>query len=73
MLHLFDYNRYNQKLKDIAFNNKVYLAFVNPKNTSKIGKQKYSDKMKLTVHQSASYVIARRYQGFKDNLKVTKS
>lgn len=73
MLHLFDYNRYKQKLKDITFNNKVYVYLVNPKNTSKIGKQKYSDRMKLTTHQAAAYVIARRYQGFKDNLKVTKS
>ena len=69
MLHLFDYSRYKQKLKNIAFNNEVYLAFVNPKNTSKIGKQKYSNRMKLTTHQAAAYVIARRYQGFKDNLK----
>lgn len=73
MLHLFDYSRYKQKLKDIAFNSKVYLAFVNPKNTSKIGKQKYLDRMKLTVHQSAAYVIARKYQGFKDNLQITMS
>ena len=40
---------------------------------SKIGKQKYSNRMKLTTHQAAAYVIARRYQGFKDNLKQTKS
>ena len=70
MLHRFDYSRYKQKLKDITFNQKVFLAFVSPRNTSKIGKQKYSNLKKLTVHQAASYVIARRYQGFKDNLKL---
>lgn len=41
---------------------------VNPKNTSKIGKQKYSERMKLSAHQSASYVIARKGQGFVDKL-----
>lgn len=70
MLHRFDYSRYKQKLKDITFNQKVFLALVSPKNTSKIGKQKYSNLRKLTVHQAASYVIARRYQGFTDNLKL---
>ena len=70
MLHRFDYSRYKQKIKDITFNQKVFLALVSPRNTSKIGKQKYSNLRKLTVHQAASYVIARRYQGFKDNLKL---
>ena len=73
MTHTFDYSRYKQKIQDISFNNEVYVHLVNPKNTSKIGKQKYSDRMKLTIHQAAAYVIARRYQGFKDNLKQTKS
>lgn len=69
MIHLFDYSRYKQKLKDICFNNKVNLHFVNPKNTSKIGGQKFAKRMKLSIHQSASFVIARRYQGFKDKYK----
>ena len=34
--------------------------------TTKIGKQKYSSNKKLSTHQAASYVIARRGQGFKD-------
>ena len=73
MTHTFDYSRYKQKIQYISFNNEVYVHLVNPKNTSKIGKQKYSDRMKLTIHQAAAYVIARRYQGFKDNLKQNKS
>ena len=28
--------------------------------------------MKLTSHQGASYVIARKYQGFIDKLKTTQ-
>ena len=72
-MYFIRYNRYKQKIQDISFNNEVYVYLVNPKNTSKIGKQKYSDRMKLTAHQAAAYVIARKYQGFKDNLKQTKS
>lgn len=71
MLHSFDYSRYKQKLKEISYNQKVFLWFVSPRNTSKIGKQKFCNRMKLTVHQAASYVIARRYQGYKDILKQT--
>lgn len=72
MLHLFDYHRYKQKLKDITFNNKVVLLLINPKNTTKIAKQKFCNQRKLTSHQGASYVIARKAQGFKDDLKPIK-
>ena len=72
MLHLFDYHRYKQKLKDITFNNKVVLLLINPKNTTKIAKQKFCNQRKLTSHQGASYVIARKAQGFKDTLKPIK-
>ena len=44
----------------------VMLKMVNPAYTSKIGKQKYSKARKLTVHNAAAYVIARRGQGFED-------
>ena len=36
---------------------------VNPANTSKIGKEKYSKRMGCTVHMAAAYVIARRGMG----------
>lgn len=68
MIHAFDYSRYMSKISDICFNNMVCLHTINPTNTSKIGKRKYSDIMKLTVHQSAAYVIARKQQGFIDKL-----
>lgn len=44
----------------------VCLRKVNPAYTSKIAKQKYCDKKKLVIHQGASYVIARKGQGFVD-------
>ena len=66
MLHQFDYSRYQTVLEYGSHRKKVELIKVNPKNTSKIGKQKYKDRMKLSVHQAASYVIARRGQGYQD-------
>lgn len=71
MTHTFDYSRYKQTLINSAFNKNVLVYLINPKNTSKIGEQKYSYRMKLTTHQAAAYVIARRYQGFNDRLIKT--
>ena len=68
MLHKFDYSRYKKTLENCSHRKKVELLEVNPKNTSKIGKQKYSNRMKLSVHQAASYVIARKGQGYIDKL-----
>lgn len=70
MLHLFDYSRYKETLKNCCHRHQVVLQLVSPRNTSKIGKQKYSFKKKLNTHQAASYVIARRGQGFNDRLVV---
>lgn len=39
----------------------VSIHTVNPYNTSKIAKASYTDRMKLNVHDAASYVIARRF------------
>jgi hypothetical protein len=68
MLHLFDYGRYRDTLYNSCFRKNVGLVKVNPRNTSKIGKQKYCKAMKLSAHQAAAYVIARRGQGFEDKL-----
>ena len=68
MLHKFDYSRYQAVLENGSHRKKVELIKVNPKNTSKIGKEKYSNRMKLSVHQAASYVIARKGQGYRDTL-----
>lgn len=42
---------------------------INPKNTSKAGKEKYATIRKMTIHQAASFVIARKGQGFDDTIK----
>lgn len=73
MLHLLDYSRYKKMCEDYCATYGVMLKMVNPAYTSKIGKQKYADKKKLTVHNSAAYVIARRGQGFKDKYKKKAS
>ena len=68
MIHIFDYHRYKQTLQNTGFNHRVSVKMVNPKNTSKIGKQKYCNSKKMNIHQAASYVIARRGQGYIDKL-----
>ena len=65
-----DYNRMINSLKFGLFKrcllNKatkegVSVQIVNPYNTSKIARASYTDRMKLNVHDAASYVIARRF------------
>ena len=70
MLHLFDYRRYKDTLRNSCHRHKVQLQLVNPKNTSKIGIKKYSWKKKLNPHQAASFVIARMGQGFQDSITI---
>lgn len=69
MLHRLDYSRYKQVFQGTGHRLGVGIILVDPRNTSKIGKQKYSENKKLSIHQAASYVIGRRGQGFKDELK----
>ena len=76
------YKKYNEMLSTLACakfsqiieskcaKTRIYLKKVNPAWTSYIAKMKYCNKMKLNIHTGASYVIARRGQGFKD--KVNK-
>lgn len=71
MTHTLDYSRYKSLLENIAFNNRVNLILINPKNTSKIAEQKYCKQRNLTPHQGAALVIARRGRGFKDKFKQT--
>lgn len=68
MLHLFDYSRYVFWLENLCMKYGVNLIKVNPAYTSVIGRQKYSNSRKLTVHRAAAFVIARRGQGFNDEL-----
>ena len=66
MIHTFDYSRYKKSFENCCFRRDVNLIEVNPAYTSKIAKQKYCDKKKLVIHQGASYVIARKGQGYVD-------
>lgn len=65
-----DYNRMINSLKfglfkrcllSKATKEGVSMHSVNPYNTSKIARASYTDRMKLNVHDAASYVIARRF------------
>lgn len=65
-----DYNRMINSLKfglfkrcllSKATKEGVSVQVVNPYNTSKIARASYTNRMKLNVHDAASYVIARRF------------
>lgn len=65
-----DYNRMINSLKFGLFKRcllskttkeGVAVHIVNPYNTSKIARKSYTNRMKLNVHDAASYVIARRF------------
>ena len=66
IIHLFDYSRYKSTFENCCYLRNVGLIKVNPAYTSKIAGQKYCDQRKLVIHQGASFVIARKGQGFVD-------
>ena len=68
MLHSLAYSQFSNFVEGIAFRNLVYIRKVNPAWTSWLGKRLYCLRMKLNVHVGASFVIARRGQGFKDTV-----
>lgn len=69
MLHSLAYRQFSNFVEGIAFRNLVYVRKVNPAWTSWLAKERYCPRMKLNVHVGASFVIARRGQGFKDAFK----
>ena len=69
MLHSLAYRQFSNFIEGIAFRNLVYVRKVNPAWTSWLAKKLYCPRMKLNVHVGASFVIARRGQGFKDAFK----
>lgn len=69
MLHSLAYRTFSNIVEGIAFRNLVYIRKVNPVWTSLLAKELYCSGMKLNVHVGASFVIARRGQGFKDTFK----
>lgn len=72
MIHAFDYSRYKKSFETCCFRRDVNLIKVNPAYTSKIAAQKYCKRKKLVIHQGASYVIARRGQGYVDKYSESK-
>lgn len=64
MIHLFDYSRYKSTFENCCYLRNVNLIKINPAYTSKIASQKYCNQRKLVIHQGASFVIARKGQGY---------
>lgn len=68
MLHNLSYSRFDSLIVNACMRHKVLFTRVNPAWTSKIGKALYCDSMKLSIHQAASFLIARRGLGIKDKM-----
>jgi len=64
ILSSFAYKQIIETLEARAYKKAVEVESVNPAYTSKIGKEKYKEAKGLSVHLSASFVIARRGMGF---------
>ena len=61
MINSLKFGLFKRCLLSKATREGVSVHTVNPYNTSKIAKKSYTDRMKLNVHDAASYVIARRF------------
>ena len=68
MLHSLAYQQFMTTVESCAYRNNIYVNKVNPAWTSWLAKELYCPTMKLNIHIGASYVIARRGQGFKDSV-----
>ena len=69
MIHSLAYRQFSDMIENVTYRNKVNLIKVNPAWTSWLARQLYCPTMKLNVHVGASYVIARRGQGYEDTIK----
>ena len=68
MIHSLAYKKFSSILESSSYRNNVNLIKVNPAWTSWLGEKLYASRMKLNAHTSASYVIARRGQGYNDSV-----
>ena len=68
MLHSLAYQQFMTTVESCAYRNHVIVNKVNPAWTSWLAKKLYCPTMKLNVHTGASYVIARRGQGYNDSV-----
>ena len=66
MLHSLAYREFSDAMESVCYRNSVGLHKVNPAWTSWFAERIYCKHMKLNIHTGASYVIARRGQGYKD-------
>lgn len=66
MLHSLAYREFSEVMESVAYRNRVELNKVNPAWTSWLAERIYCKPMKLNIHVGASYVIARRGQGYKE-------
>ena len=68
MLHSLAYREFSDAIESVTYRNRVGLIKVNPAWTSWLAGKIYCSPMKLNIHTGASYVIARRGQGYKDTV-----
>ena len=68
MLHSLAYRKFTDIMENVCYRNCIWLRKVNPAWTSWIAQQKYCPQMKLNIHTGASFVIARRGQGYTDKV-----
>jgi IS605 OrfB family transposase len=66
MLSSFSYNKIVQGIKSRAYRFGIEVIEVNPAYTSVIGLVNYSKRFGISVHQAASFAIARRGNGFRE-------
>ncbi|UFT99794.1 IS200/IS605 family accessory protein TnpB-related protein [Radiobacillus kanasensis] len=67
-MSLFAYRKMVSAIKSRAEKLGIEVHEVNPAYTSQIGKMKYMKRFGISIHQAASYVIARRAMGYKEKL-----
>lgn len=68
MLHSLAYRKFTDIMENVCYRNYIWLRKVNPAWTSWIAQRKYCPQMKLNTHTGASFVIARRGQGYTDKV-----
>ena len=68
IIHSLAYRKFCDIIENTTYRNQINLTKVNPAWTSWLARKLYCPIMKLNVHVGASYVIARRGQGYKDTV-----
>lgn len=68
MIHSLAYRQFVDTIESVAYRNLVTVSRVNPAWTSWLAAQLYCPTMKLNTHVGASFVIARRGQGYRDTI-----